>query len=62
LIGFLNKVHRLVRSRRSVAGVLRGLKEAGYVEGQNMTIENRWAEGKYDRLRELTRDLVRHQV
>ena len=40
----------------------KGLNEAGYVEGQSVAIEYRWAEGRYDSIPELVADLLRHRV
>jgi putative ABC transport system substrate-binding protein len=47
---------------RVMGPVIQGLKESGYVDGQNLTIEYRWADYQYDRLPSLAEELVRRQV
>jgi putative ABC transport system substrate-binding protein len=59
VIGFLDP---LLPDKGSVAEFRGGLEGAGYVEGQNVAIEFRWANGQLARLPELAADLVRRRV
>ena len=60
VIGFLGAVSPDGSER--VRAFRQGLKDTGYVEGENVAIEYRWAENQLDRLPALTTDLIRKQV
>jgi putative tryptophan/tyrosine transport system substrate-binding protein len=61
IIGFLHIGTADAYTNAALASFRRGLQEAGYVEGQNVAIEYRFAENKGERLPELAADLVRRQ-
>jgi putative tryptophan/tyrosine transport system substrate-binding protein len=61
VIGFLH-IASLETRRNQVASFYQGLKDSGYIEGENVAIQYRWAENQNDRLPALATDLVRHQV
>src|SRR5262245_10934322 len=61
VVGFLNPNSPDGHTGR-LRGFRQGLKDAGYVEGENLAIEYRWAEGQFDRLPALAIELVRRQV
>ncbi len=60
VIGFLHSAS--AGPNVPIAAFQRGLSEVGFIDGQNMRIEYRWAENQYDRMSELVADLVRRQV
>src|SRR5262245_7926447 len=62
VIGFLNTLSPNNLAPGSLQAFHQGLAEAGFVDGRNVGVEYRWAEGRYDRLPELAADLVRRQV
>jgi putative tryptophan/tyrosine transport system substrate-binding protein len=61
VIGFMNAASAQSYTRH-LSAFLKGLSETGYVDGQNVAIEYRWAEGKNDRLPAMVADLVHRQV
>ena len=61
VVGFLNAASAEGYTRQLTA-FLKGLGEAGYVDGRNVTIEYRWADGRSDRLPAMAADLVQRQV
>ena len=61
VVGFINAASAESYTRQTAA-FLKGLSETGYVEGQDVSIEYRWAEGRADRLPAMAADLVRRQV
>ena len=62
VVGFINAASRTKAYERNVTAFLNGLGETGFVDGQNVTVEYRWAEGQNDRLPGMAADLVRRQV
>src|SRR3954467_8357571 len=61
VVGFLaSESHAASESR--LRAFKEGLSESGYVEGRNVAIEYRWADGRYDQLPTLAADLVRREV
>src|SRR5690349_16102582 len=62
VIGYLSPVSPIGSGQIALNAVRQGLRDTGFVEGHNVVVEYRWAEGQVDRLPALAADLVRRQV
>jgi putative tryptophan/tyrosine transport system substrate-binding protein len=63
VVGFMNNLNSADQIASDLSAAFRqGLKETGFVEGQNVEVEYRWAQGQYERLPEFAADLVRRKV
>src|SRR5215813_5214906 len=62
VVAFVTPSERDSFPPRYVAAFRKGLSDTGYIEGQNVSVEYHWLEGRYDRLPALMADLVRRQV
>ena len=62
VIGWLHFGQSGLFTARSLEPFLEGLKDTGYVVGQNVAVEYRWAEGRYDRSQAMAADLVSRKV
>ena len=63
VVGFINTLNSADEIAPDLVAAFRqGLKETGFVEGQNVAVEYHWAQGQYERLPELAADLVRRKV
>jgi putative tryptophan/tyrosine transport system substrate-binding protein len=62
VVGFMNINNSAESVPDLIAAFRQGLKETGFVEGQNVAVEYRWAQGQYDRYPELAAEFVRRQV
>ena len=62
VIGFLNTTSPDNRFADRLRAFRQGLKDTGYIEGQNVAVEYRWAENQLDRLPALAAELVRRQI
>ena len=62
VVGYLSIESADDEYKNLIVPFLQGLKETGYVEGQNVTVEYRWLENQYDRLPAFMADFVRRRV
>src|SRR5262245_50892866 len=62
VVGYLSPTSPIGAGQTALTAIRRGLRDNGFVEGQNVAVEYRWAEGQLDRLPALAAELVRRHV